>query len=113
MTKKVLFPVGMNPSNYLISKFSKYIDLEKSEILEIGIGNGRFGSILSKKFSHYYGIDIDREYVKIAKTNIPKGSNVTYKLGNAQEIPFDKKFDIIFLLTLGTSWMISKKGLVK
>lgn len=81
---------------YLLNKLKKYLDLSKSSILEIGIGYGKFGFLLADKFKDYCGIDINQEYVKIAKTNIPKNTNVTYKLGNAEDIPFDNKFDIIF-----------------
>jgi ubiquinone/menaquinone biosynthesis C-methylase UbiE len=101
MDKKVLFSVKMNKSNtykkdFLIHKFNKYIDLPNSDILEIGIGNGRFGHLLGGEVLHYYGIDIDKEYVRIAKSNIPKGAKVTYKIGDAEKIPFEKKFDVIF-----------------
>ena len=106
MEKKVLFPIELNESNkykrdYLIKWINKYLNLSKSSLLEIGIGNGRFGFLLGKEVSHYYGIDVDLEYVKIAKTNILPNSKITYKVGNAEEIPFNKKFDI---LLYANSW---------
>lgn len=101
MNDKVLFPTELTENNkylknYLIAKFSKYVDLLKSDILEIGIGNGKFGFLLGKFVAHYYGIDIDEEYVKIAKKNIPWGARIIYRLGDAENIPFLNKFDIIF-----------------
>jgi len=98
---KVLFPIELNKHNVylrddLINKFKQYVDLPKSRILELGIGNGRFGFLLGSYVAKYYGIDIDEEYVKIAKTNIPKGANIVYKVGSAENIPFDEKFDIVF-----------------
>jgi len=82
--------------DFFISKFKKYVDLSNSNLLEIGVGNGRFGFLLGKEVKNYFGIDIDKEYVKIAKINIPKNAKVFYKVGNAEKIPFKKKFDIIF-----------------
>lgn len=101
MAKKVLFPIGLNESNkykrdYLIRKFSDYVDLASADFLEIGIGNGRFGYLLGERVAHYYGIDIDEEYVRIAEGNIHKGANVTYKVGSAEEIPFERQFDVVF-----------------
>jgi len=110
MEKKVLFPIELNEDNkykrdYLINKISKYLDLSKSFLLEIGIGNGRFGFLLGDKVIHYSGIDVDEKYVKIAKTNIPKNTNITYKLGNAESIPFENEFDI---LLYANSWHFIK-----
>jgi ubiquinone/menaquinone biosynthesis C-methylase UbiE len=110
MEKKVLFPIDLSESNqykrdYLINKISKYLNLSKSSLIEIGIGNGRFGFLLGDRVIHYYGIDIDDEYVKIAKTNIPKDATITYKIGNAESIPFENKFDI---LLYANSWHFIK-----
>ena len=101
MNKKVLFPIELNESNrhkrdFLIGKFSKYVSLPNSDFLEIGIGNGRFGYLLGERVAHYYGIDVDEEYVRIAKTNVPQEVKVTYKVGDAEEIPFERKFDVVF-----------------
>ena len=100
MSKKILFPVDLERNKYvrdcLINKFQKYMELSKTDLLEIGIGNGRFGSLLGNKVKHYSGIDPDVEYVRIAKTNIPKDADIIYKVGSAENIPFNKKFDILF-----------------
>ena len=101
MNKKLLFSTELTEKNrylqnYLIDKFSRHVYLPASNFLEIGIGNGRFGVLLGSNVAHYFGIDIDREYVRIARKNIPKRANITYKTGNAENIPFDRKFDIMF-----------------
>ena len=101
MVKKVLFPIELNGSNrykrdYLIGRFSNYVGFSSADFLEIGIGNGRFGYLLGERVAHYYGIDIDEEYVRIAEGNIPEEANVTYKVGSAEDVPFDKQFDVIF-----------------
>ncbi len=99
--KKVLFSIELNERNlyrrdYIIKKFSKYKDISKSSILEIGIGNGKYGFLFGDRFEQYFGIDIDKEYVELAKENIPKNAKVVYKIGNAEKIPFRRKFDILF-----------------
>jgi len=68
--------------------------LPNCKILEIGIGRGRFGILLGKKFRYYYGIEPNKELLKIARKN--KEENVIYKWGKAENIPFNKKFDIVF-----------------
>ena len=92
MSKKILFPVDLERNKYVrdcvINKFQKYMELSKTDLLEIGIGNGRFGSLLGNKVKHYSGIDPDVEYVRIAKTNIPKDADIIYKVGSAENIPF-------------------------
>lgn len=79
-----------------MKNISKYIKPKDSEILEIGIGQGFFGSLISSEFKYYSGIDIDKKLVNIAKKNISKNSRVNYKIGNALKIPFRKKFNVIF-----------------
>ncbi len=100
MPPKVLFPTELTDSNlrqrdYLRAKFRKYVDLPHSDLLEIGIANGRFGVLLADQVAHYYGIDPDEEYVRIARTNIPRGAPITYELGSAENIPFNTPFDIL------------------
>lgn len=82
--------------NYLINKLSKYVEPSASDILEIGIGKGKFGLLLANSVSRYFGIDIDKEQVEIAKSDPRRGENVTYKAGNAENIPFARQFDVIF-----------------
>ena len=73
----------------------KYKIPKNSTILEIGCGDGRFGSYLGNKFKKYRGTDPDKEYIYIAKKQ-NKLKNVFYKLGYAEKIPFKNKFDIVF-----------------
>ena len=82
--------------DYLIDKFNKYVELSQSDLLEIGIGKGRFGLLLAQSVARYYGTDVKKELVEIAIADSNKGDNVTYKIGNAENIPFSRQFDIIF-----------------
>lgn len=94
--------------NYLIQKIKDQIKPDSSELLEIGCGNGRFGKLLSKYFLKYYGIDKNIGLIKkVEKLNV---GNLEYQYGEAENIPFNKKFDIIFF---SLSWhMIENKDSV-
>lgn len=100
--EKVIFPTELDMVNrylkeMLLWRFQRYtFPLQSSEILEIGIGNGRFGALFANQFKHYYGIDRDEEYVQMARANIPQGAAITYLNADAEALPFNKKFDIIF-----------------
>jgi len=98
----VLFQTGPTPENikrrdYLLKKFSNHAELEKCEILEVGCGNGRFASLLAPSVSKYYGIDPDKERIGLAK-KLPEAE---FKVGTAENIPYDKQFDIVFF---ANSW---------
>ena len=82
--------------DFLLKKFNKYLDVYNSNILEIGIGHGRFGFLLGEYFEHYYGIDVEQNLIDVSKKNIPENANVTYCVGRAEKIPFKFSFDIIF-----------------
>lgn len=107
---KILFSAELCPANvyrrdYLLQKFNKWLNLSSSDLLEIGIGNGRFGKLLANYFNRYYGIDPDLEYVGLARENIPTGAKVFYEVGSAENIPFERDFDIVFY---GLSWHVIK-----
>ena len=53
------------------------------------------GLILSSfVVEEYFGIDPDESQIEFSKKNF-SGKNSQYKLGKAEEIPFDRKFDIL------------------
>ena len=106
MSKVLQFPVGNSRRNnrlrhYLNGKFNKYVNLPGTDFLEIGIGDGRFGSMLGNMVASYSGIDINEEYVRIARANAPENKKFTYKVGSAESIPFNSQFDVVFY---GESW---------
>ena len=67
--------------------------MAKCELLEVGCGNGRFGVLLAPSVSKYYGIDPDKERIALAKKT---KTNAEYKVGTAENIPYEKQFDIVF-----------------
>ena len=74
-------------------RFSKIIDLNKKNILDIGCGFGDFYKYLEVKTDYefnYTGIDINPDLIKEAKKNI-KGENVKFLQINILE-EFENKF---------------------
>ncbi len=77
--------------------FGKYKESKKCNLLEIGCGQGELGLILSGNVvKTYYGIDPDKERIRYAKDKGEGKKNINYEVGKAEEIPFKKKFDILF-----------------
>jgi ubiquinone/menaquinone biosynthesis C-methylase UbiE len=73
------------------------IDLESLEnllVLDVGTGTGVFAEAFAKRNCRVAGIDINQKMIDEAKRIIPTGN---FKLGSAENIPFDKStFDIVF-----------------
>ncbi|MCH8004058.1 MAG: class I SAM-dependent methyltransferase [Nanoarchaeota archaeon] len=66
----------------IIKILSKYKDLEKSKILDVGCGSGYLGSVLHKKSKKYVGIDFADErkvkdfvFIRTDAINIPFRNN--------------------------------------
>ncbi len=93
----------LNLEDYLIQKIKDQIKPDSSELLEIGCGNGRFGKLLAKYFLRYYGIDKNKGLIEEAL--LSKSENSEYKFGEAESIPFNKKFGIVFF---SLSWHMIK-----
>ena len=97
--KKVFFSIKLDKYNlklrsHLLKIIKKYKNPNKSSLLDIGCGNGRFAALLKNKIKSYYGIDPDKDYIKFAKNKI-KSKNIKFSLGKAEKIPSKDKFDII------------------
>jgi ubiquinone/menaquinone biosynthesis C-methylase UbiE len=101
MTERPIFNSDPNLANiamrdFLLAHLREIITPESSDLLEIGIGNGRFGKLMGEYFRSYSGIDKDIGYVRLARQNLPKKGNFNYTVGCAEQIPFDRKFDVVF-----------------
>lgn len=88
-----------------ISTFLKkeFIDYKKLRLLEIGAGNGTnadFFLNLGFQIQNIYFNELIPERVLAIKSNYP--NNIVFE-GNALEIDFNEKFDIIFQSTVFTS----------
>src|SRR5438552_11058867 len=67
------------------------------KILEIGCGRGFYANVIASFFpqASYVGIDINENYLKIAK-NFARGRNVQFQKADATRLPFVKNtFDAI------------------
>jgi len=76
----------------LIKKYKK----GKLKILDVGCGYG-FLSFFADKNWIIYGIDLDEERIKRAK-NIKQHKNSIFMIGDAENLNFNKKFDVILTL---------------
>jgi len=85
----------MRIGKFIREECGKYFTLADISLLEIGIGGGTFGRILSPYVKKYYGIDINEGMVRGAVQN-SSGAAVNYAVGDAERIPFGRNFDIVF-----------------
>lgn len=65
-------------------------------LLDIGCGNGRFAQFLQNKQINYFGLDISKKLLKIAKKNVPQGN---FFQADMTSLPFpDHTFDQIVMI---------------
>jgi len=93
---KVLHPGGLKATNELMHLCNMCKD---SKVLDIACGKGTSSYYFAKKIGcRVTGIDIEESLLKTAQTLSLKGeigSKLTFKLANAEELPFeDNTFDI-------------------
>ena len=78
-----------NPVKHLM-----VLNKNNAEILDIGCASGGFLSYLQEEgYKNLYGIDPSSGYTRVAKKN----KALKISTGSAEKIPFNKKFDFIFL----------------
>lgn len=100
MRKKVLFDTSLSEKNIehrdtLLNILSEYCEPQNASLLEVGSGNGKYGTLLGPFVRKYRGIDIDKEYVQIAQRERPQEGDISYTLGDMHAIPYTEQFDII------------------
>ncbi len=76
-----------------IEKAFSIVKKENPFVLEIGCGNGRDAAEIIKGTSHYLGLDISEELIKIAKTENPKAN---FEVADIEKYTLPKNIDIIF-----------------
>jgi len=84
-----------NVSGQIILKFLKEnVKNKKKKILDAGCGEGRFLKYFVDNKYNITGMDLSKEYIRLAKKNVGKGKFV---VGSVTNIPFkDNSFDYIF-----------------
>lgn len=69
-------------------------------ILDIGCGDGKITAEIAKRLSSgsVLGIDSSEEMISFSIENFPQGEyrNLDFKLADAQKLPFDSEFDVVF-----------------
>ena len=70
-------------------------DFGKSVVLDLGSSNGINDKYLAGNFQHIYGIDVDKNAIKIAQKKYTN-KKLSFAVFDGEKIPFsDRKFDII------------------
>ena len=82
--------------NFIKTIIEKHISLTDKEILDIGCGTGNIGFYIGSLVKTFTGIDPNENYIKIANKNkINFNKNLIFKVGSFENIPLNKKFDIV------------------
>lgn len=86
-------------------------------ILDLGCGSGRHAIIFAEKGYTVDGLDLSPnmlELAKIRKNSLPKKArdNIEFKLGDARNFNFDKKYDVILALFHVTSYLTTNDDIL-
>lgn len=88
-------------SEYKIKELTSFIDVEKNiMLLDLGCGDGNSARYIKQYYPkcNYYGIDISKESINIAKQKYGSCKNVSFSTYNGRKIPYeDGCFDIVFI----------------
>ncbi len=82
-----------------LSFIKKYVK-EKDRVLDFGCGNGRLLGLIKDKKINYLGVDICHNFIKIARLKYPTYKFKTLKLNSQFDFAKNKKFDVIFCLSV-------------
>jgi len=74
--------------------------VRRKRVIDVGCGDGRMALGCTAYASEVVGVDPDREAVRLARVKARElgVTNVRFKVGVAQELPFaDRHFDVVIL----------------
>ena len=93
-----IFKIQQKMNNYTVvgNEFKDYLNSKNKKILEIGCSTGNFArKIIDMENNSYYGIDISKEYVELAKKSTNKGK---FFQMDARKLDFENEFfDLVML----------------
>lgn len=92
---------GVHPKHRLMNYHRFFLDNVEPDdvVLDLGCGNGLVALDVAQKAKEVLGLDINESNIKAAKENERnlQRRNITFIVGDATKIEFDKKFDKIIL----------------
>ncbi|MCH9632164.1 MAG: Trans-aconitate 2-methyltransferase [Chlamydiae bacterium] len=87
-------------AEFVIEKFSFNGD---ESVLDLGCGDGKISAKLSKLVpsGHTMGVDLSKNMIDFAQKNFPSNqfNNLSFSTGNACELDFENRFNVIFSFT--------------
>jgi len=82
-------------NNWIFEQIKPYLG---DSVLEVGCGNGNFTVLLAEECSSVMGIDLDVEYVELAKNRLGNKAEIQIIQGDVLELDTDLRFEAIALL---------------
>lgn len=81
-----------------------------SAILDVGCGDGRITRYLAERLKNgkIIGVDLTEDMIRHARKAHADVPNLAFEQMSADEIQFEKQFDIIFLSAACTGWQTRK-----
>lgn len=76
-----------------IEEVFNLINKDNPTVLEIGCGNGRDAEEIIKHTDNYLGIDISKQFIKLAKQKLP---HTKFEVADIENFLFQRKIDVIF-----------------
>lgn len=82
-------------NNWIVEQIKPYLG---NNVLEVGCGNGNFTVFLAQECDRVTGIDINREYVEVAKKRLAKQTGITILKEDVTKLQSNNSFDTIIML---------------
>jgi 2-polyprenyl-3-methyl-5-hydroxy-6-metoxy-1,4-benzoquinol methylase len=82
-------------NNWIVKQIKPYLG---NNVLEVGCGNGNFTVFLAQQCDRVTGIDINKEYVEVAKKRLVRQVGVTILQKDVSKLQSKNSFDTIIML---------------
>lgn len=84
---------------------------EAETILDVACGTAKHAEILHKKFDYQItGIDLNEDFVRIAKENFPQGN---FSQADMRDFSLDKRFDVVMCLFSSIGYVKERESVVQ
>jgi len=89
--------------NKLLNKLLEKFSFRGKIVLEVGCGSGKYSELLAPKSKKYFGLEISKPLIELAKQKCEKFKNVKFFNCSAEKIPLDdNSVDVVF-----ASWVLT------